>query len=137
LLRPTGNTCYGLTEWAFWLPDSLVAVETKLAYWREALEQAASYRRAADWSYVALPRPVAEKLGRDAGEFRSRGVGLLAASEETGVSTVIRARRQAHPRRYLLPWVERLSVLRDLANGKEKWSYPSAQGGGGADGCRP
>ena len=56
---------------------SVIAIEAKLTRWREALRQAAEYRRYADRSYVALPRAsgAAALEGREA--FEAAGVGLL------------------------------------------------------------
>lgn len=56
----------------------LLAVEAKLIRWRQALSQALLYRRYADESYVALPRPVAAQAFEHVSEFREAGVGLIS-----------------------------------------------------------
>jgi len=60
----------------------LYAVETKLRRWRSALKQAALNQLAAQYSYVALPARLAERLAEcESTLFASYGVGLVAVSK--------------------------------------------------------
>lgn len=58
--------------------DGLVAVELKLARWREAVRQAVAYQVWAPHAYVALPFPRAIRAARHRPRFEAEGVGLLA-----------------------------------------------------------
>jgi hypothetical protein len=58
----------------------LIAVEAKLLRWRDALAQAAAYRRYADEVYVALPEGFGAPAIVSADLFRAAGVGLLIVS---------------------------------------------------------
>jgi hypothetical protein len=70
-----------------WTPlhRKIVAVELKLSRAQEALAQASSHRYFADESYVALPKDRAIRLVLSARgrEFKARGVGILAVTEQT------------------------------------------------------
>ena len=52
-----------------------VAIELKLAKWKEALKQALRYRLCADLVYVAVPQRTATRL--DPSPFQEYGVGLI------------------------------------------------------------
>lgn len=58
--------------------EGLVAVEMKLARWREAVRQAVAYQVWAPHAYVALPFPRALRAARHRARFEAEGVGLLA-----------------------------------------------------------
>lgn len=58
--------------------DALVAVEAKLARWRQAVRQAVAYQVWAARAYVALPFPRAIRAVRDRPRFEAEGIGLLA-----------------------------------------------------------
>lgn len=58
----------------------IIALEAKLSRWRDALSQAARYRRYADESYVVLPGDRADVALRHRDLFVDRGVGLLVAT---------------------------------------------------------
>lgn len=71
-----------------WVDRSeLIAVEAKLTRWREALAQAAVYRRYADRAYVLLPAERAEMAVEHRFSFIERGVGLLSY-DSTGVRRI-------------------------------------------------
>ena len=53
-----------------------IAVELKLRKWQKALQQAALYQLCSDYSYVAMPKKVAQSLERK--PFRAAGIGILA-----------------------------------------------------------
>ena len=74
----------GLVELSTTLTDQyqIIALEAKLFRWRDALNQARSYQRYADRSYVVLPEAVAERALKHKGEFVSNGIGLLSVSEQ-------------------------------------------------------
>ena len=59
-------------------PDRLLAVELKVARWRQALRQAVAYQVWAPEAYVALPFPCAIRAARHRDRFETEGVGLLA-----------------------------------------------------------
>ncbi|MEK6851999.1 MAG: hypothetical protein AABY30_05630 [Candidatus Thermoplasmatota archaeon] len=61
--------------------DTLVAVELKLARWREAIRQAVAYQVWAPRAYVALPFPRAIRTARHRSRFEAEGIGLLAVLE--------------------------------------------------------
>jgi hypothetical protein len=54
-----------------------IAVELKLSKWQKALHQAALYQLCSDYSYVAMPRKVAQTLVEHE-DFKTAGVGILA-----------------------------------------------------------
>jgi hypothetical protein len=56
----------------------VIAVEAKLHRWREAIEQATTYRRFANRSFVALPRATIEGSAQISEACRERGLGLIA-----------------------------------------------------------
>jgi|SRR5882672_197949 len=70
-----------------WAPlhRRIVAVELKLSRISEALAQASSNRTFTTESYVALPFTLAYRLAKSgrADEFRSKGVGILAVSQNS------------------------------------------------------
>ena len=53
-----------------------IAVELKLRRWQKALQQAALYQLCSDYSYVAMPKKVAQTLEPES--FRAAGIGILA-----------------------------------------------------------
>jgi hypothetical protein len=59
---------------------SVIAIEAKLRRWRDAIRQAAAYRRYADRAFVALPVAAAVLALRHRTEFAAAGVGLLVVS---------------------------------------------------------
>lgn len=78
---------------ASWVETAeIIAVEAKLTRWREALVQAASYRKYANRSFVMLPEKHAEVATQHAGLFRAAGVGLLSYSSR-GVACKIAGRQ--------------------------------------------
>lgn len=54
-----------------------IAVELKLSKWQKALHQAALYQLCSDYSYVAMPKKIAQAL-IERKDFRMAGVGILA-----------------------------------------------------------
>jgi len=58
----------------------LVAVEMKLRRWKEALSQAAEYRRFADESYVVMDGNQVQVSDESRAEFTRNGVGLILQS---------------------------------------------------------
>lgn len=89
--RSHGGRVSGLT----WASDlRVVAIEAKLAKWRQALVQASSYRRYADFSYVVLPSVVAESPRLDRAEFRGQGVGLISARVSGELAILVPSVRQ-------------------------------------------
>lgn len=121
LVETTGTRCFALTGWGESLPNHIIAVETKLMDWRGALEQANSYTRVADTSYIALPDPVAAKVAAHRECLSRAGVGLMAVAGTGELMTVLPGRRHIKRRWDLVPWVERVSIVRDLAGGGERW----------------
>lgn len=81
----------------------VVAVEAKLIRWKEAVEQAKSYLRFANASYVALPSSVITRLRPIRAACRSAGIGLIAV-DATGCRISLRAVRQ-QPRSGEWLWV--------------------------------
>jgi len=73
------------------MPSEIVAVEAKLTRWKEALSQAAQYRRYADRAYVALPMTRARCALDGQEEFERQGVGLLGVFRGSLI-TLIEAR---------------------------------------------
>ena len=78
-----------------WVARSeVIAVEAKLLRWRDALLQAAVYRRYADRAFVLLPQARAEIARRHKDDFLDRGVGLLSYHAQ-GVYQMISSPRVA------------------------------------------
>jgi hypothetical protein len=67
----------------------IVAIEAKLTRWREAVEQASSYRVFANQSYIAMPRDVFARSGGICATCREAGVGALSVEARGAVSVVI------------------------------------------------
>jgi hypothetical protein len=77
-----------------WCPPSrrLVAIELKLAYWRKALEQAQTYLRWADTTWVVMGRTAPDSLVEAAGAI---GVGV-ALLDDRKLNILAKPERQAH-----------------------------------------
>ena len=54
-----------------------IAVELKLRKWQKALHQAALYQLCSDYSYVAMPKKVAQALVA-CEDFKTAGIGILS-----------------------------------------------------------
>lgn len=78
---PTG--AYYLSEAMLAVDAQVLAVETKLLRWRNALEQATEYRRFADGSVVAMAPTFAPRDGDYLNYFKSNGIGLLTIADGT------------------------------------------------------
>jgi len=83
------NGSYSLSRDMSHIKACVVAVETKLRRWRDALEQAKMYRRFADESIVVMAAVYVPKQKDDLSLFRKAGVGLCAATPK-GVCWVIK-----------------------------------------------
>jgi hypothetical protein len=77
-------------------PVEIIAVEAKLSKWKKALEQAASYLRFADESYVALAQSLARKAIEARAAFKAAGVGLLVVTEGDIIEKVSATRSGNH-----------------------------------------
>jgi hypothetical protein len=88
-----------------WFPTAaqVIAVEAKLYRWREAIEQATTYRRFANRSFVALPRTTIARTPRISEACRARGLGLIEVWP-TGVR-VLRAADRHRPASPEWVWV--------------------------------
>lgn len=65
-----------------WVSQSeIIAVEAKLMRWRDALSQAAAYRRYADRAFVLLPAASALTAAQHKDVFAEAGVGLLSYAD--------------------------------------------------------
>ena len=61
--------------------EKTIAVELKLTKWQKALQQAALYQLCSDYSYVAMPKKVAESL--QLGFFSAAGIGILGVDTKS------------------------------------------------------
>lgn len=62
-----------------WVSRSeIIAIEAKLTRWRDAIDQAATYRRYADRAFVLLPSQNAVIAAQHKDAFTKAGVGLLS-----------------------------------------------------------
>jgi hypothetical protein len=62
-----------------WVSQSeIIAIEAKLTRWRDAIAQAAAYRRYADRTFVLLPMQNAVIAAQHKAAFAEAGVGLLS-----------------------------------------------------------
>ena|ERR1019366_5501835 len=82
--------------------DSVIAVEAKLGDWRTALHQAFRNRCFANRSYVLLPKGIALRAHRYAGEFDRRYVGICYL-EDTDI-VVLHSAKECAP---VEPWLAR------------------------------
>ena len=73
---PTGT--FQLTNEMRTVNAAIVAVETKLTRWKDALAQASSYLRFADESVVAMTKETTPRDDKRLSYFHSSGVGLCA-----------------------------------------------------------
>ncbi len=69
-----------------WPNFQIVAIEAKLRRWRDALSQATSYRRYADYSYVLLPDKFSGAAKKNINEFAANGVGLWVLDDTAVLS---------------------------------------------------
>lgn len=95
-----------------WLPaaDRIIAVELKLAKWRDALNQADNFARSADEAWVVLDGARAAGALDATGEFAERGVGL-AAITPSGALEILRRPPKTRP----VGWLRALIAERALA----------------------
>lgn len=93
----------------------VVAVELKLADWRQAHVQAKAYQLGARRSYVALPLPRARRVVADqAARFQRSGVGLLGVETRARTSFgAVRRLLEARPSDRTLPF-----LVEGLATGR-------------------
>jgi hypothetical protein len=89
--------------------DKTVAVELKLRKWQKALHQAALYQLCSDYSYVAMPKKVAQTLVGHK-DFKAAGIGILSvdlASQavEVVLPAVLSTKAKRH---YVGPYKEML-----------------------------
>jgi hypothetical protein len=68
--------------------DRTIAVELKLRKWQKALHQAALYQLCSDYSYVAMPKNVAQTLVEHA-DFKTAGVGILSVDTSSKAVEVV------------------------------------------------
>jgi hypothetical protein len=74
----------------------IIAIEAKLTRWKKALNQAVSYLRFADESYVVLPQSHARKAIEAREDFRAAGVGLWVVTESDIIEEVGATRSRNH-----------------------------------------
>ena len=80
-----------------WLARSeIIAIEAKLTRWKDAIEQAATYRRYADRSFVLLPKQTADVAAQHKDVFLKAGVGLLSYDDGKVVRLISSPRTKAH-----------------------------------------
>jgi|GEM_PF-812989 len=89
--------------------DRTIAVELKLRKWQKALHQAALYQLCSDYSYVAMPKKVAQTLVEHE-DFKTAGVGILAVDTiskavEVLLPAVLSTKAKGH---YVGPYKEML-----------------------------
>lgn len=90
----------GRTDVVFTVNQSVIAVEAKLQDWRTAMHQAFRNRCFAHRSYVLLPKDIALRAHRYAGEFDRRRVGICYL-EETEI-VVLHSAAESDP---IEPWL--------------------------------
>ncbi len=86
VLHRESDAAFMLRDW-FPTDSEVVAVEAKLARWRDAVDQAEEYLHFANRSYVALPTETVTRSTELKAECRKRRLGLLAVSRQ-GVELV-------------------------------------------------
>jgi hypothetical protein len=124
LIQPFGTRSYEPSSWCEWRPSKVVTVEAKLTNWRIALEQASDNRQRSDFSYAAFP---ADGLAhRDAvlNEARSKGVGIIEVSPDTGPIIVLEGKGQYRQRK-IEKWVLSLRILVGLLRMPDRWAFAS------------
>lgn len=94
------------------LDGSVIAVEAKLNDWRTAMHQAFRNRCFANRSYVLLPKGIAERAHRYAGEFDRRQVGICYLGDKDIV--VLHTSDECAP---LEPWLARRAKMHIEAAG--------------------
>lgn len=93
LVVEVGVETFAINRGAFPQDVEIVAVEAKLARWREALTQARGYLRFANRSFIAMPGAVVRTNLQLLTECARDGIGVLAV-EPTSTSVVLDAERQ-------------------------------------------
>jgi hypothetical protein len=77
VLRRRSDGGYVVRRGLFPAAAQVIAVEAKLHRWHDAIDQATSYRRFANRSFVALPRTTIERTPRISEACFARGLGLI------------------------------------------------------------
>jgi hypothetical protein len=103
LVRRTETGTYVLTS-DFSARFEVVSVEGKLTRWQGAIEQAKSYFRFSDESFIALPASVVERNHRIFDRCVAEGVGLIAVGRKE-VRVILSPRRRADPDRRQWTWL--------------------------------
>jgi hypothetical protein len=91
----------------------VVAIEAKLSRWREAVEQASSYRIFANESYIAMPTDIYVRSGEIWTACRHAEVGALAVRGDGTVDLVFEA---PHVTPHSAEWVRLLSSFVGVAH---------------------
>lgn len=91
--RGPGGRVALATDWAQRI--RIVAIEAKLHDWKTAIRQAQRYLQYADEAFVALPRPMVQRLNGSLGDFQKACVGLISVGPELMIE-VPASRRSTH-----------------------------------------
>jgi hypothetical protein len=102
MVRRTESGTYIATDFA--VRFEVVSVEAKLSRWKMAINQAKSYLRFSDESYIALPASVTVKNPQIKARCSESGVGLIAVSRRE-ISVVLSPKRTAEPDRREWTWL--------------------------------
>lgn len=97
LLKETRVGTYAV-QTGFSCRFEVLSIEAKLSRWRNAIEQAKTYLRFSDKSFVALPASIIGKNPAIARTCKEAGVGLIAVSQN-GVDLHLSGERNAPDRR--------------------------------------
>lgn len=103
VVRRTEAETYILTA-DFSTRFEIVSVEAKLTKWRAAIEQAKTYLRFSDETFIALPASVIDRNPRIYDRCIVEGVGLLAVTKR-GVRVAVAPRSAAKPDPREKTWV--------------------------------
>lgn len=93
LVVELGSGFFGLGRRSLHSSVEVVAVEAKLNRWKQAVKQAAEYRRFSNRSYVALPESTIAASHMVSKACRGAGVGLIAVGKRQ-LTVIVKARRE-------------------------------------------
>jgi len=83
----------------------LISFEAKLNHWRKGINQAYRNSSFSHYSYLILPKNVAEKALKEIYEFKLRGIGLCSV-DSSGITIEINACRKEP----LQPWITKKAM---------------------------
>lgn len=117
-IRVGGNLLGMERGWKSILPDTL-AIEAKVSKWRDALQQAVRNRLFTHRSYVALPKPLAERVATEEA-FGRYGVGLISVTSSGNIELLTESDYN-HPKLWYYYYLVALVIAKTQSEPRTEW----------------